>query len=272
MPETGRKSLRCATVQLISYLTPGIPAELFETLARVIDAELVLRSDVSGPTAADDPFRRHEYDLGWMCSTSYVDLTRDAADPSVALIGVGWVPDDPDAAGRPVYFGDVVVGPDSAVHSLEELAGAAIGCNDPVSLSGYQALLIELRDRGHDPDTWADLRFTGGHHTSLDQVLSGELDAAVVDSVVRLGRSRHDDAVAGLRIVQRIGPWPTQPIVARADLAEIDARTIRSQLLRAAADPEIRSVLDAAGIADLVPVDVEDYERLRSSMEAYGFL
>lgn len=259
-------------MQLISYLTPGIPAELFETLSKVIGAELVLRSDVSGPTSTDDPFRRSEFDLGWMCSTSYVDLTRDAADPSVALVGVGWVPDDPDSAGRPVYFGDVVVRADAEFLDLEDLAGSIIGCNDPVSLSGYQALLIELRDRGHVPDEWADLRFTGGHHRSLDLLAAGEIDAAVVDSVVRLGRARHDAAVADLRIVQRIGPWPTQPIVARATLGAADAEHVRQRLLEARNDPEVMAVLDAAGIADLVPVDPANYERLRSSMRTYGFL
>ena len=58
-----------------------------------------------------------------------------------------------------------------------DLAGARIGCNDQISLSGHHALRFELEERGEDPDTFAELVFTGGHHRSLDLVVAGELDA-----------------------------------------------------------------------------------------------
>ena len=167
-------------MRLVSYLAPAYPAALFEALADTIGAELAFEVGRSGPDPANDPFVTGAADLGWLCSTSYVELTTDRT-PSVELVGVAWVPADPDANGQPVYFSDVIVPADSGIETLEDLAGARIGCNDAASLSGFHALRIELDRRGHDPVAFADLQMTGGHRHSIDRLLAGELDAAVVD-------------------------------------------------------------------------------------------
>ena len=106
------------SVQFVSYMSPGFPASLFERFAREIVAELHFETETSGPAPGTDPFRDGTFDLGWICSTSFVDLALHDPDPSVRIAGIAWVPDDPDAQGRPVYFGDVLVRPDSGVLSL----------------------------------------------------------------------------------------------------------------------------------------------------------
>ena len=197
-------------MQLVSYLAPGYPAALFEAMAEVIGSSLEFEVGRSGPAPGADPFVTGAADLAWVCSTSFIELTT-GRPPSVEIAGVAWVPDDPDAEGRPVYFSDLVVRPDTRVDELDELKGMRIGCNDPASLSGFHALRIELDRRGHDPDRFAELVMTGGHHPSIDQLLAGELDAAVIDSVVRIRRARRWPDVAELRVLERLGPWPTQP-------------------------------------------------------------
>ena len=244
-------------------MTPGFPESLFSTLASGIGAELHLVRDVSGPRPGADPFADGTYDLGWICSTSFVALALAAEDPSVRLTGVAWVPDDPDADGRPVYFGDLVVRADSGVSTLDDLAGARVGCNDPISLSGHYALRGAFEDAGHDPETFAALQFTGGHHASLDGVVAGTLDAAVVDSVVRLRRARHDPAVARLRVVERLGPWPVQPLVARASLDTGRCADVRGTVMELAEQPAVRAELAAAGLRGLVTVDDDHYEPVR---------
>ncbi|MEL7208637.1 MAG: PhnD/SsuA/transferrin family substrate-binding protein [Actinomycetota bacterium] len=243
-------------MQLLSCLAPGIPASLFEALADLLDAELSLDATRSGPDSMDDPFRDGRADLGWICSTSFAALGT-GADPSVRLVGVGWVPEDPDAAGRSVYFSDLVVPADSPIRSVDDLDGARVGGNDEISLSGHHALRIELARRGHDPDGFADIVLTGAHHRSLDQVTGGRLDAAIVDSLVRTARSRHDPAVAGLRVVERLGPWPTQPLVARADLDDGTVAAVRRALLASDGDPTVRAELDRAAIDCFVPVGAD---------------
>lgn len=253
-------------MHLISYLSPGIPASLFEILTAIIGADLELVQTTSGPLPGEDPFRDGTADLGWMCSTSFAELGDPTGDPSVALVGIAWVPDDPDSAGRPVYFGDVVVPAEAPAQSLADLAGKRIGCNDPVSLSGFHALRIELQRRGHAVDDFAKLVFTGGHHHSLDLLLDGELDAAVVDSVCRTRRARHDDAVAELRVIERLGPWPTQPLVARSTMDATEIVRVQAALLAANEDPRVQAELAAAAMTELVTVDPDHYRSVREAM------
>ena len=84
---------------MISYLAPGYPAALFEALAEHIGVELGFEVGRSGPDPLVDPFTAGTADLGWVCSTSLVELTT-GRPPSVQEVGVAWVPDDPDAADR----------------------------------------------------------------------------------------------------------------------------------------------------------------------------
>ena len=260
----GRRRQR---LRLLSYMTPGHPVSLFERIAEVLDADLHLDQERSGPAAGEDPFRDGRADLGWICSTSFVDLATRAPGPSIELVGVAWAPDDPEAGGGPNYFGDIVVLADSPIQTFADLAAKRVGCNDPVSLSGHHALRIAVRNFGADPDRFADLTFTGGHHRSLDLVVAGQLDAAVVDSVVRISRSRHEGAVADLRVIQRLGPWPVQPLVAAAHLGSDVKHRLRAALLAANDDPAMRAELQAASLERFVPVGPDHYAPVHAALK-----
>ena len=253
-------------MRLISFMSPGYPRSLFNTLAKFIEAEVEFDETQSGPAPGEDPFASGEADLGWVCSTSFVDLGTRGEVPSIKLTGVAWVPDDPGVNGRPVYFGDLVTLPGSGIESFEDLQGKRLGCNDEVSLSGYHSWSFALDDRGL-PDDFADRVLTGGHHTSLDLLLAGDIDAALVDSVVRVGRARSDDAIAGLNIIERLGPWPVQPLVARSSMDASEIADVRRRLLDAANRPEVQAELEAACLTTLVEVGPDHYEAVREAME-----
>lgn len=256
-------------MRLVTYMSPGFPATLFEVVGDAIGAEVHFETETSGPPPGDDPFGDGRYDLGWICSTSFVDLALRDERPSVQLVGIGWVPDDPDARGRPVYFGDLVVRADSPVRSLDDLRGCRIGCNDAISLSGHLALRFAIEALGERPDGFAELTFTGGHHASLDDVVAGELDACVVDSVVRAGRSRTDADVAALRVVDRLGPWPVQPLVARAGLDEGVVADVRDTILGLAERPDVRAELVASALAGFVAVGPDHYRSVAEAFERH---
>lgn len=255
-------------LRLLSYMTPGFPVSLFERIAQVAGADLALDQSQSGPGPGEDPFRDGQADLGWICSTSFIDLATRLREPSVKLVGVAWVPNDPGSHGEPKYFGDVVVPADSDIMSFDDLAGHSIGCNDQVSLSGHFALRIAMQERGFDPDHFADLRFTGGHNLSLDQLVEQQLDAAVVDSVVRASRCATDQRVADLRVVERLGPWPVQPLVARADLDADIVTAVRDALLASNTDVRMQAELAAASLAGFVPVGPDHYLPIRKALES----
>lgn len=252
-------------LRLLSYMVGGFPLSLFERIADVLDADLAYDEERSGPAPGHDPFADGEADLGWICSTSFVDLATRGAEPSIRIGGVAWVPDDPGSGGQPVYFGDVMSR--AAAPDLDALAGHTIGCNDEVSLSGHFALRLALAERGHDPDTFARLTFTGGHRRSLDQVAAGTLDAAVVDSVVRADAGRNDDRIAALHHVERLGPWPTQPLVASNRLPQGQVDELRDALLASNLDPAMQRELANASLAQFVAVDAEHYAPVRQALE-----
>jgi len=251
-------------------MTPGFPVSLFERIAAVIGADLELDQTRSGPAAGHDPFADGTADLGWICSTSFVDLATRTAAPSIRLAGVAWVPDDPESAGQPEYYGDIVVPHDSAIETFADLAGRSLGCNDEVSLSGHYAFRIAAHQFGVDPDRFADLRFTGGHQLSLDQLVQGQLDAAVVDSVVRTSRCQHDPAVANLRIVERLGPWPVQPLVAASHVSDEQVQSVRDALLESSSDPAMQRELRSASLIGFVAIDADHYQPVRTALEALG--
>ena len=257
-------------MQFVSYMSPGFPESLFELLAGRMGVDLHFETETSGPPADEDPFRDGRFDLGWICSTSFVDLALGDSDPSIRLAGVAWVPDDPDSDGRPVYFGDLCVAADSDLRSLADIEGRRIACNDVVSLSGHFALRLAIEELGHDSTGFAELVFTGGHHNSLDALLAGEVDACVVDSVVRIGRSRHDPGTANLRVIDRLGPWPVQPLVARRDLDPGLVAQVRQALLDANDDPVIVEALQDAALTRLVPVDDTHYAPVREAFDRTG--
>lgn len=254
-------------MRFLSYLSPGFPRSLFESLSRIVDGDVTFDETLSGPAPGMDPFLDGSTDFGWICSTSYVDLSTRGVDPTIQLAGVAWVPDDPDANGRPVYFGDVVVRADSAIETFDDLAGRRIGCNDSVSLSGHHSLRFAMHDRGLDHDTFADLVFTGGHHTSLDMLVARDIDAAVTDSVVRTARARIDPTVADLRVIERLGPWPVQPLVARSTLDAVEIDTVRRRILEASDRPEIKAELEAAALSHLVEVGPDHYADVEAAMK-----
>lgn len=253
-------------MRLLTYMTPGFPASLFEAIGRILDVNVEYETEASGPLPGQDPFADDDgTELGWVCSTSFVDMAATGDAPSIQLVGIAWVPDDPDVDGRPVYFGDIVTRPNSGITSFEDLGGKRVGCNDPVSLSGHYALNFELDRRDLD-DGYLEKVFTGGHQASLTAVASGDLDAAIVDSVVRTTRTRIDPSVAELKVVERLGPWPTQPLVARISFDAHEVANVRQRLLAAAEDPVLGAELRAAGLSHLVEVGPDHYGPVRDAM------
>ena len=116
-----------------------------------------------------------------------------------------------------------------------------------------------VADKGHDPDSFCTYQFTGGHRQSLQLLGEGKLQAAAVDSVVRHRMAETDPAVTNLRVIAQLGPWPVQPLVARAGLPAKTVAEVAATLLTAADEEPLRSELEAAGLRSLVAIDPASY-------------
>ena len=239
---------------MFAALAAGIEGGLGRPVA------LTVESRWSGPMRPDhDLFARGETDIGCLCPPSYLWLA-DRPEPSVELVPLAPVFDDPRTAGQPVYFSDVVVRADGPITGFDDLAGCRIGFNDRSSLSGYGGLLTHLERRDLDPTFFGRFDEIGGHRQCLEAISSGVIDAAAVDANARLAWEREDPGRVGLlRSVATIGPHPVQPLVVAAPLAD----QLVGPLVELLGRPSLLRTLEPWGVTGFAPVDPSHYEAIR---------
>jgi phosphonate transport system substrate-binding protein len=263
----GSRRERYGEIRFVTYLSPSIPQELFEEIVghvrRTLGCErtsLRVETRVSGPERGGaDPFSEDEVDVGFMCSPSFVWL-RGLRPPPVELLGVAPVFGDARASGRPVYFCDVVVRRDAPVRSFAGLRGSSWAYNDVCSLSGYHSLLNRLAEVGEDEGFFGRMFRSGSHLKSIEAIISGEADAAAIDSnVLNLRLREVPDLRKKLRVIESWGPFPIQPVVVRSSLRPELKEGLRASLLAVDADPRTRRAVSGFGLKGFVPVADEDY-------------
>ena len=253
-------------LQFTTWLAPGLPEDLFDTVASHVSAglgydhELSVEPKISGPVDHQhDRFATERTDVGFLCPPSFLWLTA-RRPPSIELVPLAPVHDDPRARGRPVYFSDIVVRADSEIESVDDLAGVRVGFNDRSSLSGCLSMLAMLRDHDRDPSFFGSFIGTGGHRISLDRIADGTLDAAAIDANVwRAWAAERGGGGVQLRSAATLGPFPVQPIVVRASLADDLLDPITAELRRS----DLRDAVRSFGVTGFAPVTRADYEALR---------
>ena len=263
------------TLRFITYLAPSLPVALFELVARLVGERLGIAPSVavdlrtSGPARdSSDPFTTHDVDVGFLCAPPFLWL-RERKPPAVELIEAGWVFDDPRAGGAPVYFSDVIVAAGSRARGFADLRGGTWAYNDVCSLSGFHCLLRRLDPFGGGRRFFAATRASGAHHTSIDWVSRGIVDAAAIDSNgLRLALARDPALATRVRVLETWGPHPIQPIAARADLPHAMRVAITDALLDIGRDPQALAELSAFGVRGLVRVDESLYAAERAALHA----
>ena len=264
-------------IRFITYLSPGIPLEFFETVAeharRVLGlgrVSLLVETRFSGPKkGVRDPFSAGDADVGFMCAPSYVWL-RELRPPPVELLGVVPVFEDERSLGRPVYFCDVVVRRDGPIQSFAELEGGSWAYNDTCSLSGYYSLLEKLTQLAADESYFEEMLCSGSHLNSIEAVASGEVDAAAIDSNVLRIRLREMPALREqLRVIESWGPFPIQPVVVRSTLHPEVKEGLRAAFLSMQENPRTRRLLDKFDLSRFVAVSQEDYSPAVLAFESH---
>ena len=245
-------------MRAITYLAPGIPLGFYEVVlrhvSRAIGESIDLTSDqcFSGPPPGErNPLAPGAADLAFVCGPSYLRLAED-----VRLGPAAPVFDDPRANGAPVYFAEVLVAAGRPERTLRELAGGRVAFNDPVSLSGRLSILGHLGPGAQA--RFGAVRWSGSHEASIAMLLAGEADVCTVDSVVwRRLTSERPELADRLRVVESLGPFPIQPVVASPALGDGAVERIAQALLSLGADE-----LGAFGARGFAPVDEADYRPL----------
>ncbi len=251
-------------LRFVSYLSPGIPRAFFEAVVDHVRqalgwrASLTVESRVSGPVrGTEDPFSKGEADVGFMCAPALFWL-RKLEDQPVELLPAAPVFRNVRAPGRPVYFSEVVVRPDSPTDSFLDLRGCSWAYNDPCSLSGYYNLLKKLARIDEDGGFFNGMYCSGSHLNSMEMVVRGEVDAAAIDSNVLRIKLRSAPELRGrLRVIETWGPFPIQPVVLRSGLHPELKDRLRAALLTIGA--HTAPTLAGFGLERFAPVTYEHY-------------
>ncbi|MDQ3942045.1 MAG: PhnD/SsuA/transferrin family substrate-binding protein [Actinomycetota bacterium] len=254
-------------IRFVTYLSPSIPQALFEALADQVQCalghervSLRVESRVSGPQKGGECSSfAEEADVAFMCAPSFIWL-RDLQPPPVELLGVLPVFDDERNQGQPVYFCDVVVRNDGPIHAFSELEGGSWAYNDACSLSGYYSLLNKLAESDLDERFFDRIFCSGSHLDSIEAVLSGEADAAAIDSNVLKIRHREVPALRSkLRVIESWGPFPIQPLVVSSALHPDLKQRLRAAFLATEENQRTHQILKEFGLTRFVVVDQGDY-------------
>lgn len=253
-------------VILKSYLTPSLPQALFTGIAdhlrhaTGLDVHVRFDTSASGAAPGGDPFGDGS-DLAFVCAPTWLwsDVGGGRRAP---LLGVAPVFDDPRAAGRPVYFSDVVVRDDDVAGALEALRESRWATNDPCSLSGHLCVVHWLEGRGEATPGGADLLRSGSHLASIDLVTRGAVRAAAIDSnVLAILRRTAPSRVAALRVIATWGPHPIQPLIVHPAMPDRVAGLLRDALLRFAPRPDDARPHDGLiGFGPMQPADFADLD------------
>lgn len=157
----------------------------------------------------------------------------------------------------------VLVREDSRFRQLADLRGAVFALNSLHSNSGMNLpRLLFARIAAGRPFFGAVVE-TGTHFASIERVASGELDAASIDCLTYVFLQDHRPAaVASLRVLAETPESPAIPFVTAAATPPATVAVLRAALLRVAADPARRPVLDGLRIRTISPTDPTAYARL----------
>ena len=165
------------------------------------------------------------------------------------------------------YCSWIVVAANSPAQAVADLRGARCSINSRISHSGYNALRALVAPLSRNGKFFGSVMVSGGHFESLQQIQRGEADVAAIDCVSHaLFRRCRPEVVAATRIVGRTVEAPGLPYVTRAPADSDLTLRLRAGLLRAFADPRLRSVRDVLLIAGLDVLPVATY-RCMTDME-----
>ena len=232
------------SIRMVTWLAPGLPLAFFAQVQKTVQAALGVsvflesRTKRSGPQIGSlDPFANAMAEVGLLCAPAAVPHTlRQQA--GFELLGITPLFDDERYRQQPTCYWDLVVNRDNRATGLEDLRGLTFRYSDTSSLSGWLGLSAELRKRQTTPkDFVGTLVQTGGHPNSLKDLRKQTIHVAAIDSNVL---HTHPNALQGLKVVDSVGPWPSQPVVVRSTLdAHLKGR-IKEALLTCGPGPTWR--------------------------------
>lgn len=181
-------------------------------------------------------------DIAYVCGATYVFLKKDKAKVNLLVL--------PYKEGKPLYYSYIIVPRDSKVNSLKELKGKRFAYSDPKSNSGAIAPSYYLYKLGFNyKDFFGEIIYTYSHAESIKAVEYGFVDGAAVDSLVYDSMKMIDPTIVNkVKIIEKLGPFPTTPIIVNDTLTKEEIEKLRNAFLDMRRDFTGKAVLKKLGI------------------------
>lgn len=177
-----------------------------------IDVELQSATSYNGVITA---MENDQIEFAYFGPKSYVEAARRANAEALLL--------ELDSDGEPGYYGILIVHAESDIQSMNDTKGRTFAFTEPNSTSGFLVPSVVLAEEfSIDPVThFAEVQFSGGHGTSILQVVNREVDVAAtndleMDRLIEKGSLQRSD----YREIHRSALIPGSPMVARGELPQ----------------------------------------------------
>ena len=211
--------------------------------------------------AAIDALCSGQADIVWMAPLSYVVAKDKCPESQLLFTSLRF--------GSKAYNGQILVGADSGIDKLEDLAGKTIAFTDPASASGYLYPIALLEERGVKPGRTF---FAGSHPAAALAVVRGEADAAATVADIRNELEQEiPDIKQTTRVLAQTEDIPNDTIAASPNVSPESVASYKKALLDVTSSKAGEKALDAIyGWEGVAEGDDTMFEPVRQAVTALG--
>lgn len=171
--------------------------------------------------------------------------------------------------GVTTYRGVILVGPDSAIRSVEDLAGHSIAMVKATT-AGDLFAVFEMTRRGLlSSATPPQIVWVGTHDAVMQEVAAGRVDAGSAKNL-RLDAYEAENPDRRFRRLAISEAVPNNALVLRAEAADEIGPLLADVMFQMDGDPEGRRTLAAFGAVRFVPCGAEEYEAIYVMVDVLG--
>ncbi|RUS74645.1 hypothetical protein EGW08_017599 [Elysia chlorotica] len=250
-------------------MCPDIPVSTFAFLRNCIEevtgleTDLIVEDRFKGPVPERaNPFTDDLADIVALHSTNYLELKAQNQD-HMELCPMAPVFQHHHAAGRPIYFSEIIVHARNKdkYKDLLDLKGCSWAYNDKNSLSGNVIVLNHLKkELKTNANHFGNFVESGSHLNSIKMVRDATVEAAAVDSAVLAGYlQEHEDDKDNFISLASLGPLPIFPFLFNDRLPDQIKRKITKEFLAFSTISKWKKRLNEMGIEKFAPVSNDLY-------------
>lgn len=252
------------TIRFGTFLSPLL-YETYAHIARYVGERVGCQTTLRVGQSFEE-FAVGQVDVAFICGLPYVRMASQDACP-VELLAAPVLQGD-RYQHKPVYFSDVIARSDSPYASFDDVSGCVWAYNERASHSGCNLVCYSLLEQGKSPDYFGKTVKSGSHLRSLEMVLEGNVDATAIDSHLSdILRSREEELVSRLRVVDVLGPSSIPPMVVSKKMDNELKCKVREALITMHLDHRGAKGLREGLIEQFVVVADEDYGDLREMLK-----